>query len=309
MKKALLFLGLALSITLVQAESTVTQEDQETATIETPKYHSGKKFQNVITIDTGTPLVSCTLTPLSRPKAKDLFGSTGELTASPKDKIQTVYNTYGTEKTTFWGIKLSGQQTVAETKIANSFSNLHCHYLPVKVVIKNNSTRNLVIPNTMETAQPYLQFKNYELESVTEILKRYNLKIGTLGHIGYSLGCALPGIIGLALFSGIFCPGTAEERINYGILGLALSAIAGLIAWRYHKAIIQTNAHNGLKEKLNDLNEDADIEANNEYITILPGRPYCEILFIDAEKHPNVVKELTNPNVSSTIAHLNYVLE
>lgn len=280
MKKILLILGLT-CFSLLNAMSEGPLSEEKTKK-EVKNYFS-------LSIATGNKLISCTLTPFTLAKAQELFGETS---------------------LSF----LVGLQT-------------HIIYLPIKVTIKNDTEQTLVLStpiiensassimspeqptNTTVSPKYYLEFtQQCELEPLSTLLSQYSTKLGPSGHAFFIATNSLFTILSLFSFYGAYTLLDLTEKKIAGGFGTLTAIGIGIFSYLYHHGLKVTKSYNNFEKTIEDLNNDDHVKIYDESVVIEPHGTFNETIFIDTRKYPKLVKELTAPSVSPTIAQLRYEL-
>jgi len=226
-----------------------------------------------ITITPEADPLTCTIEPFTRSRAKQLFRSTASIDNTSKEK---------------------------------NFANFHNYYLPIKIVIKNNSNQNLVISSWSP-----IWFKNPEATHSSE--KVYPFPPCLIPYFCFSLHypeIMLSGIATIKCLSILL--GNDIPRWTLRLLSLPLIAICCVYFFDDYKGIIKKDAEKEFKkdiEKLKQFNNKNSIDLFHGSYVIPPNATFITMRFIETVLHPEIVKKLTSTAPSQVIIGLDYKLE
>ena len=255
-----------------------------------------KPDSSSIPVDTGNENISCTLTPFTLPMIKELFG-----------------------------IKSNADiETFSDKKI-----NFYFRYLPIKVTIKNKSKQNILLSTEQVHNQQYIHFNTYEVAPTAKVLEYFDSNLSPLKHMAYGSGILATGGIGLSLlrFSYMVLTepagrGECAMLANAfallsgtlsGLIGVSSTGTAFYLTQKYWKTL-KSPAYNKLKMVLSTLNPPykpipESLIIGEEYVALKAGTNKNDIIFIDTEKYPDILHELTNQSATATNTKLLYQLE
>ena len=231
-----------------------------------------QKKLNSISVQTKNSDVICTLQPLSKLEAKEVFGSTGPMDSLPHDTYFVDGN----------GIKTH----------LNGFSNLHCRYLILEISIKNSSPNAIAIPHVKITGENYLKIQDITFEPLSNIVNRYD--INGIIMKGIMFGLSSLSFLGAA---GLFTMAYQKqhEKIPFIIFGSASAALASIFAFVLHASNQREDAYTSLSNLLALINDEPSENEHEETIIIPAGGTYKDLVFINNETYKNALKLLNEP--------------